>query len=163
MNNLYWFCPVCQTVVLPVDVTYEETHDLRNGGCGASVECRWRDNPVDARWAGDHVWPLEFPEERDYTEPGMTDIRMAVGPPMEPGIITSECLHCDYQGPVGVGAINHTIDFDCPFCLDAFEREDAPWKYAVAMGDIDPGAPAYLESMQPKNDMRPPYDWTDFR
>ena len=71
-------------------------------------------------------------------DPGAKDIRMAVGPPMEPGIITSECLHCDYQGPVGVGAINHTIDFDCPFCLDAFEREDAPWEFAVTMGDIDP-------------------------
>ena len=133
MNNLYWFCPVCQTVVLPVDVTYEETHDLRNGGCGASVECRWRDNPVDARWAGDHVWPLEFPEERDYTEPGMTDIRTAVGPPMD-SISTAECWHCDAQGPVAF----EDWAIVCFDCLDAFEREDAPWEFAVTMGSIRP-------------------------
>ena len=24
----------------------------------------------------------------------------------------------------------------CPFCVDAFEREDAPWELAVTLGDI---------------------------
>jgi hypothetical protein len=61
-----------------------------------------------------------------------TDIRMAVGPPMD-SISTSECWHCDSQGPVAF------VDWAivCFDCLDAFEREDAPWELAVTLGDID--------------------------
>jgi hypothetical protein len=32
-----WYCPACQVVVAPRDVTYQETHDVRAGGCGSRV------------------------------------------------------------------------------------------------------------------------------
>jgi hypothetical protein len=32
-----WFCSHCNVVVEPKDVTYEETHDIRSGGCGNNV------------------------------------------------------------------------------------------------------------------------------
>ncbi len=32
-----WWCEHCQVWVDPCDVTYEETHDVRNGGCGNPV------------------------------------------------------------------------------------------------------------------------------
>ena len=65
------------------------------------------------------------------------DIRMAVGPPM-PSLVT-ECLQCGYQGPI---AHNKAIpDFVCPDCLDAFEREDAPWEFAVTLEGMEDVAP----------------------
>jgi hypothetical protein len=33
-----WWCPNCNEWVSPRDVTYEETHDIRSGGCGNAVE-----------------------------------------------------------------------------------------------------------------------------
>lgn len=33
-----WWCPNCNKWVSPRDVTYEETHDIRSGGCGYAVE-----------------------------------------------------------------------------------------------------------------------------
>jgi hypothetical protein len=34
-NRIYgWYCPICHTEVLPENVTFEETHDIRYGGCG---------------------------------------------------------------------------------------------------------------------------------
>jgi hypothetical protein len=33
-----WWCPNCNEWVSPRDVTYEETHDVRSGGCGYAVE-----------------------------------------------------------------------------------------------------------------------------
>lgn len=35
----FWFCPVCGEVEQE-EVTYEETHDVRFGGCGSDVEFR---------------------------------------------------------------------------------------------------------------------------
>ena len=32
-----WWCPQCQCEVPPAHVTYEETHDPREGGCGAKL------------------------------------------------------------------------------------------------------------------------------
>jgi hypothetical protein len=32
-----WWCPECRKAVLPIDVTYFETHDERAGGCGHKV------------------------------------------------------------------------------------------------------------------------------
>ena len=32
-----WWCETCQTHVSGRDVTYDETHDQRAGGCGAKV------------------------------------------------------------------------------------------------------------------------------
>jgi hypothetical protein len=62
-----------------------------------------------------------------------SDIRMATGTPMD-SLITTECLQCNYQGPI---AHNKAVpDFVCSDCLDAFEREDAPWEFLVTMGDI---------------------------
>lgn len=57
---------------------------------------------------------------------------------MDSGIVTTECLGCDYQGPIGI--VDHVLDALCPDCLDAFEREDAPWELAVTLGDINPRA-----------------------
>ena len=37
-----WYCPTCSTVIAPRDVTYEETHDVRAGGCGGRVGDRPR-------------------------------------------------------------------------------------------------------------------------
>ena len=34
----YWYCENCDEKVDPEDVTYEETHDTRSGGCGKNVE-----------------------------------------------------------------------------------------------------------------------------
>jgi hypothetical protein len=33
-----WYCLACDTFVPPENVTYEETHDPRYGGCGNSVD-----------------------------------------------------------------------------------------------------------------------------
>ena len=33
-----WWCPTCNEWVCSVDVTFEETHDPRYGGCGGDVE-----------------------------------------------------------------------------------------------------------------------------
>ena len=33
-----WWCQYCNSVVHPEDVTYEETHDPRSGGCGGAVQ-----------------------------------------------------------------------------------------------------------------------------
>ncbi|MCG2658664.1 MAG: hypothetical protein L6437_00260 [Kiritimatiellae bacterium] len=33
-----WWCPACGFWVMGGDVTYEEQHDERNGGCGGYVE-----------------------------------------------------------------------------------------------------------------------------
>ncbi len=38
-QDYFWWCPDCQVRLEPVDVTYEETHDGRRGGCGGSVVC----------------------------------------------------------------------------------------------------------------------------
>lgn len=32
-----WYCPHCKTEVAPIDVTYEQYHDHRHGGCGNQV------------------------------------------------------------------------------------------------------------------------------
>lgn len=36
-----WWCPTCGCVVDPRDVTYQETHDARHGGCGNAVESQY--------------------------------------------------------------------------------------------------------------------------
>ncbi len=36
-SNGYWWCPFCQCRIEPQDVTNQETHDIRAGGCGNSV------------------------------------------------------------------------------------------------------------------------------
>lgn len=33
-----WWCPHCQKGVSASEVTYEETHDLKSGGCGVLVQ-----------------------------------------------------------------------------------------------------------------------------
>lgn len=33
-----WWCPTCDRWVQNEHVTFEETHDTRNGGCGGNVE-----------------------------------------------------------------------------------------------------------------------------
>ena len=33
-----WWCPECREWVQNEHVTYEETHDTRNGGCGYGVK-----------------------------------------------------------------------------------------------------------------------------
>jgi hypothetical protein len=35
-----WWCETCQRTVDPIDVTYDETHDFRKGGCGQHVFVR---------------------------------------------------------------------------------------------------------------------------
>lgn len=34
----HWWCPKCQSPVISRDVTNDERHDVRHGGCGAFVE-----------------------------------------------------------------------------------------------------------------------------
>lgn len=36
-NEGKWWCQYCLSVVDPVNVTYEQTHDPRYGGCGGCV------------------------------------------------------------------------------------------------------------------------------
>lgn len=36
-NTDYWWCSHCQTRVDPQDVTFDELHDIRSGGCGDLV------------------------------------------------------------------------------------------------------------------------------
>jgi len=38
-----WWCPTCKEHVHPADVTFQETHDVRNGGCGNPVVGRVED------------------------------------------------------------------------------------------------------------------------
>lgn len=33
-----WYCPECNKLIDGQDVTFEETHDVRSGGCGCKVE-----------------------------------------------------------------------------------------------------------------------------
>lgn len=46
-----WWCPECQKTVLPINVTHDETHDERAGGCGhkvlANPPAPQSSNPVD--------------------------------------------------------------------------------------------------------------------
>jgi hypothetical protein len=37
-NEGKWWCQYCLSVVDPVNVTYDETHDPRSGGCGGCVQ-----------------------------------------------------------------------------------------------------------------------------
>jgi hypothetical protein len=37
-SNRPWWCPSCETHVDPKDVTFEEAHDVRTGGCGKRVQ-----------------------------------------------------------------------------------------------------------------------------
>jgi hypothetical protein len=41
----YWFCNYCQAEVSEYHVTYDETHDIRSGGCGQSVEWIEEEDP----------------------------------------------------------------------------------------------------------------------
>ena len=34
VDNPNWWCTTCQREVIPEHITFEETHDVRNGGCG---------------------------------------------------------------------------------------------------------------------------------
>ena len=38
MNELEWYCPYCDEYLYPEEVTFEETHDKRAGGCGYPVD-----------------------------------------------------------------------------------------------------------------------------
>jgi hypothetical protein len=33
-----WWCPECEKELAGAEVTFEETHDPRYGGCGSDVE-----------------------------------------------------------------------------------------------------------------------------
>jgi hypothetical protein len=33
----YWYCPECRMAIFPIDVTNDERHDPRYGGCGSCV------------------------------------------------------------------------------------------------------------------------------
>jgi len=33
----YWWCPTCERIVLPTEVTFSEHHDTNSGGCGRAV------------------------------------------------------------------------------------------------------------------------------
>ena len=37
METYKWYCPYCDEYLLGSEVTFEETHDLRVGGCGYPV------------------------------------------------------------------------------------------------------------------------------
>ena len=50
-NKCYWWCPVCKVKVPPKSVTYEETHDERDGGCGEQVF--WDDDEHNGGYNGD--------------------------------------------------------------------------------------------------------------
>lgn len=34
ISNLNWYCETCRKEVIPEHVTFEETHDVKFGGCG---------------------------------------------------------------------------------------------------------------------------------
>lgn len=36
-KNFKWVCSNCKCIVEPENVTFEETHDIRSGGCGHDV------------------------------------------------------------------------------------------------------------------------------
>ena len=38
-----WWCPKCKDIIPPEDVTYEETHDIRVGGCGCDLTMNYAD------------------------------------------------------------------------------------------------------------------------
>lgn len=46
-DHARWYCPRCNREVEPEDVTYEETHDRRAGGCGEPVF--WEDPEEEPR------------------------------------------------------------------------------------------------------------------
>ena len=35
-----WYCPYCDEYLLPEEVTFEEKHDKRVGGCGYPVQSK---------------------------------------------------------------------------------------------------------------------------
>lgn len=39
----YWWCSFCGRRLEPEEVSYEETHDERAGGCGEPVDWVWDD------------------------------------------------------------------------------------------------------------------------
>jgi len=45
-----WYCETCKSTVDAVNVTYEETHDVRAGGCGGRVV-------PDPYWSDPATWP----------------------------------------------------------------------------------------------------------
>lgn len=46
-----WYCETCKSTVDAVNVTYEETHDVRAGGCGGRVV-------PDPYWSDPATWPV---------------------------------------------------------------------------------------------------------
>jgi len=38
MRDFEWYCPYCEEYLYPEEVTFEETHDEREGGCGHPVQ-----------------------------------------------------------------------------------------------------------------------------
>jgi len=70
-----WWCPVCKCEVVPEDVTFEELHDRRKGGCGEPVLSEKPKEPrvIWVRFEGDTIHDvatseigLSFPENK-YT------------------------------------------------------------------------------------------------
>jgi len=94
-----WWCPKCQMPVLGRDVTNDERHDVRHGGCGAFVETEepmlHYHTSLDAimpvvRKIGDELWD-------DYID-HLEAVRGTDGWPIMGlnerwGIVTSEAIH----------------------------------------------------------------------
>jgi hypothetical protein len=37
-RDFVWYCPHCDEYLAPEEVTFEEKHDVREGGCGHTVQ-----------------------------------------------------------------------------------------------------------------------------
>ena len=74
-----WYCETCKSTVDAVNVTYEETHDVRAGGCGGRVvpDPYWSDPATWPEWANwtavDVDGEMWFYEYEPNTDDGYND------------------------------------------------------------------------------------------